>query len=226
MESVAITTILAMAQILDVEFKQENPPLAISYRVALPENYAKKRKWPLVLFLHGAGERGADLNMVAVHGPLKEIAAGRQIPAVVVSPQCPADKWWDIPTLIALLDDCEKRYRIDPSRILVTGLSMGGYGTWGLFAAQPDRFAAIAPICAGGDVATIPYRDKFPIWAVHGTADGAVPFAAGEAMALMARARGADVKFETIIDGQHDTWTQTYNRDDFWKWLLSQRRGG
>jgi len=177
-----------------------------------------------VLFLHGAGERGSDLNVVAVHGPLKEIANGRKIPAIVVSPQCPLDQWWDVPSLVGLMDHVEKTYRVDTKQELLTGLSMGGYGTWALFAAQPDRFAAIAPICAGGDVATIPYRDKFPILAVHGTADGAVPFANGEAMVLMAKARGADIRFDVIQDGGHDTWTQTYVQDDFWKWLLSQRR--
>jgi predicted peptidase len=214
----------SVPQILDVEFSQPAPLVSYHYRVALPENYEKKKKWPLVLFLHGSGERGTDLNTVGVHGPLKEIANGRKIPAIVVTPQCSPDKWWDVPSLVGLMDHVEKTYRVDPKQELLTGLSMGGYGTWALFAAQPDRFAAIAPICAGGDVATIPYREKFPIWAVHGTADQSVPFGNGEAMVLMAKARGADVRFDVIQGGGHDTWTQTYAQDEFWNWLLAQRR--
>jgi predicted peptidase len=219
-----LVALLFASQILDVSFSQPAPLMSYRCRVALPDDYEKRKQWPLVLFLHGAGERGTDLNVVGVHGPLKEIATGRKIPAIVVVPQCPPDNWWDVPSLIGLLGSVEKNYRVDPKQELLTGLSMGGYGTWALFAAQPDRFAAIAPICGGGDVATIPYRDKFPIWAVHGTADQSVPFGNGEAMVLMAKARGADVRFDVIQGGGHDTWTQTYAQDEFWNWLLSQRR--
>ena len=122
------------------------------YLLYLPDDYKKPdRKWPLLLFLHGAGERGAELDSVKIHGPPRMIAEGHDFPFIVVSPQCPADEWWTEDVLVALLDELVETLRIDEDRIYVTGLSMGGYGTWALAEAIPDRLAAIVPICGGGN---------------------------------------------------------------------------
>lgn len=201
-------------------------PVDLAYRVALPEGYDGTKKWPLVLFLHGSGERGSDLNLASVHGPLKEIAAGRPIPAIVVVPQLPAaERGWNARGLLAMLDAVQKKYRVDPDAVSVTGLSMGGFGTWNLVSAAPKRFAAVAPICGGTVGVPLPADLKgLPVWAVHGTADGAVAFEQGLAAAVAAKAAGADLRFDRIEGGGHDVWTQTYAKDEFWRWIVSARR--
>ena len=119
---------------------------------ALPaERLRQKDSWPLMLFLHGAGERGDDLELVKKHGPPKLIEAGKDFPFIVVSPQCPQGRWWEPVELATLLDEIVEKQKVDKDRIYVTGLSMGGFGTWSLAAFQPGRFAAIVPICGGGE---------------------------------------------------------------------------
>jgi predicted peptidase len=134
------------SQRLDTTVKVE-----MDYLLSLPKGYDKQDSWPLVLFLHGAGERGDDLELVKKHGPPKLIGEGKDFPFIVVSPQCPKDVWWEPIELSALLDQVIKTHKVDQDRIYVTGLSMGGFGTWRLAAFTPDRFAAIAPICGGGE---------------------------------------------------------------------------
>src|SRR3989441_7902445 len=123
------------------------------YLIYLPKDHhaRSKTRWPLILFLHGAGERGTNLSKVAAHGPPKLVKQGKDFPFIIVSPQCPANQLWDNDVLLALLDDVEAKYKVDKSRVYLTGLSMGGYGSWSLGLAHPGRFATIAPICGGGD---------------------------------------------------------------------------
>lgn len=215
------------------------------YLLALPEGYDadKRRRWPVVLFLHGIGERGDDLDKIRVHGPPKEIAKGRRFPFILLSPQCPTDRFWDPETLIGLLNDAERRYRIDRRRESVTGLSMGGFGTWGLAMAQPRRFAAIAPICGGGrteDVpvlrgATIGRTDftpdeigrrlrRLPVFAVHGDADPVVPVQGTRNLVAALRAAGDEVRYLEVPGGGHDVWTDVYAKDEIFDWLLAHHR--
>src|SRR5207247_5709557 len=125
----------------------------LGYLLYLPKDYNAKsgRRWPLMLFLQGAGERGTNLSLVSVHGPPKLVKQGREFPFILVSPQCPADQRWDNDALLALLDDVIARHKVDTNRIYLTGLSMGGFGAWSLAARYPERFAAVAPICGGGE---------------------------------------------------------------------------
>jgi predicted peptidase len=159
--------------------------IAIDYLLSLPDDYEKKsgEKFPLLLFLHGAGERGHNLDLVKAHGPPKLIAEGKSFPFIVASPQCPEDNWWDADELMHLIENLEKNYRVDPDRIYLTGLSMGGYGTWDLATKYPGKFAAIAPICGGGKAWLAARRLKqLPIWVFHGAKDKAVPFAESKEM--------------------------------------------
>ncbi|HMO65954.1 MAG TPA: PHB depolymerase family esterase, partial [Verrucomicrobiota bacterium] len=128
-------------------------PVALNYLLHLPAGYVAgaTRHWPLMLFLHGAGERGTNLARVKVHGPPKIAETNAAFPFILVSPQCPPGDRWDPHALLALLDSVMAKHAVDPERVYVTGLSMGGYGTWALAAAAPERFAAVAPICGGGD---------------------------------------------------------------------------
>src|SRR5699024_6921671 len=123
------------------------------YLLYLPQDYKETgyKRWPLVLFLHGAGERGNDLEAVKKNGLPKLVEEGRDFPFIIVSPQCPAGLWWSTDDLNLLLNDLIQRYEVDIDRIYATGLSMGGFGTWEMAIRFPDRFAAIAPICGGGD---------------------------------------------------------------------------
>ena len=118
--------------------------VSLKYLLYLPKEYEKKSSWPLMLFLHGSGERGNDLDLVKQNGPPKLIAAGKEFPFIVVSPQCPDGQWWEPLELATLLDEIVQKYKVDRDRIYLTGLSMGGYGTWSLALYQPHRFAALA----------------------------------------------------------------------------------
>ena len=149
--------------------------VTMKYLIYLPKDYDQKDSWPVLLFLHGSGERGDNLDLVKKHGPPKLIGAGKQFPFIVVSPQCPNGRWWEAVELATLLDEIVEKYKVDQDRIYVTGLSMGGFGTWSLAEYQPNRFAAIVPICGGGEVYWSETLAHIPAWVFHGAKDSAVP---------------------------------------------------
>ena len=200
---------------------------ALKYLLYIPEGYNEaKRPWPLVLFLHGAGERGDDLEKVKIHGPPKLAAAGKQFPFILVSPQCPQDSWWpkEADRLKALLDEIGAKYDVDKDREYVTGLSMGGFGTWALAFAEPHRFAALAPICGRGDPDKVAAIKHVPVWVFHGGKDNVVPLKDSEAMVEALKAAGATPKFTVYPEAGHDSWTATYDNPEFYEWMLAQRR--
>ena len=202
-------------------------PWQPDYLLYLPEGYGEQdRAWPLVLFLHGAGERGDSLNLVAMHGPPKLVNKGDAFPFILVSPQTPADLWWTdgIDYLDALLREVAGRYRVDEDRVYVTGLSMGGFGTWALAAAYPNRFAALAPICGGGEPDEACRHADVPTWAFHGERDQVVPVGRTEEMVEALQACNGDVRMTLYPDLGHDSWTVTYDNPELYEWLLKQRR--
>lgn len=196
------------------------------YLLYLPEGYERSsRSWPLLIFLHGAGERGAVLDSVKVHGPPMMIAQGHQFPFVVVSPQCPSDEWWTGDVLVALLDELVETYRVDKDRVYVTGLSMGGFGTWAMAAAIPDRLAAIVPICGGGRPATAEQMKGIAAWVFHGAKDDAVPLAESTKMVSALYSVGADVRFTVYPEAGHvEAWQKAYGDPALWEWLEAQHR--
>lgn len=212
------------------------PPLrdeakeTLDYWLYLPEDYAAGASgdaWPLLVFLHGAGERGEDLEAVLKHGPPKKIENGEHLPCIVVSPQCAARKLWHPEQVAALIDAIESQYRVDPDRIYLTGLSMGGYGTWATAARYPERFAAAVPICGGGkpeDMAA-PLAG-LPIWVFHGKQDRVVPVARSEAMVQAIREAGGgdSIRLTVYPEAGHDSWTMAYDDPELWKWLFRQKR--
>ena len=198
-----------------------------NYLLYLPDDYEQKQSHPLMLFLHGAGERGDNqLDRVKIHGPAKLISQGKKFPCVVVSPQCPSNRWWDAAELSALLDHIEANYKIDSKRIYVTGLSMGGYGTWALALREPNRFAAIAPICGGGNEISINYVDKItaPIWAFHGAKDTVIPLSKLEAMQKAHEAAGVEMKVTVYPEVGHDAWNNAYDDQQLYEWMFAQKR--
>ncbi len=195
------------------------------YLLFLPKGYgAGGDRWPLILFLHGAGERGADLELVKVHGLPKILDMQHDFPFIVVSPQCPHDGWWSNDVLNALLEEVVSRYAIDGDRIYVTGLSMGGYGTWSLAIEYPRKFAAIAPICGGGIPLLASRIKHLPVWAFHGTEDDVVPLTESERMVNSLKECGGNVKFTVYSDAGHDSWTRTYENPALYSWFLQNRR--
>jgi predicted peptidase len=201
--------------------------LSCKYLLFLPEDYGKKQqRWPLIMFLHGAGERGSDLKKVKVHGPPKIVENQKDFPFIVVSPQCPTGDWWTdkVEVLINLLDDIVARYKVDKKRVYLTGLSMGGYGTWSLASAYPERFAAIAPICGGGKRFMALKLKDIPVWVFHGAKDRVVPLEESEEMVNAIRKRGGNAKLTIYPDAGHDSWTQTYNNQKLYDWFLEHRK--
>ena len=207
------------AEQLDADVK-----VKMGYLLSLPKDYAKKDKWPLLLFLHGSGERGDDLALVAKHGPPKLIAAGKEFPFIVVSPQCPKEKTWEAFELTVLLDSLEKKLRVDSDRIYVTGLSMGGAGTWKLAASSPQRFAAIAPICVGGDTNASRRLAALPTWVFQGAKDSARSVEQFHAMIDALRKSGGTPRSTLYPDAGHDAWSETYSNPAFYEWLLEQKK--
>ncbi|MBU4491086.1 MAG: prolyl oligopeptidase family serine peptidase [Euryarchaeota archaeon] len=191
----------------------------------LPKNYTKEKEhWPMILFLHGAGERGDDLELVKKHGPPKIVEEQEDFPFILVSPQCPKDEWWSMDVLNALLDEVVSRYRVDEDRIYLTGLSMGGFGAWHLAIEYPDRFAAIAPICGGGTPEEACKIRQIPVWVFHGARDETVPIEKSEEMVAALKECGGNVKFTMYPEAGHDSWTETYNNPELYDWFLKHRR--
>jgi predicted peptidase len=199
----------------------------LEYLLSLPKGYrASKEQFPLMLFLHGSGERGSDLEKIKLHGLPKMLEAGLELPCIVVSPQCPSDTWWDTEALSALLDHLEKTLRVDPDRIYVTGLSMGGFGTWELAIRNPNRFAAIVPICGGGEPIFTREITHLPVWVFHGAKDEVVPLEYSQRMVKALKKYGSkSVKFKIYKHAKHDSWTKTYANPKVFAWMLEQKRG-
>jgi predicted peptidase len=205
----------------------------LGYLLSLPAGYGEDpgKEWPLVLFLHGMGERGDDLEMLKKHGLPKILEDEGDLPFVVVSPQCPPDTVWSAETqaLNALLDGVIETYAVDRHRVYLTGLSMGGYGTWHLACAHPERFAAIAPICGGlaravGKAEQVCVLKDVPVWAFHGARDRTVPLAETADLVSALKACGGNVRFTIYPDAEHDSWTETYANPELYRWFLEHDR--
>ena len=201
----------------------------VRYLCYLPRDYAESdAPAPLLLFLHGRGESKGPLAKVAKWGPPKQLAAGEHLPWIVLSPQCPESEWWSQQAqqslLVALLDHAERTWRIDPQRIAVTGLSMGGYGAWQLCTDHPERFCAAVPICGGGEPARAERITGLPIWAWHGVDDRTVPFEQSRRMVEAIRTAGGErVRFTSLEHVGHNSWSAAYGSPVLWRWLKKQR---
>lgn len=220
-----LTSQIAIAQqSMRTQKAEDRTPL--QYLLYIPQGESKPAdKLPLVLFLHGGGEGGNDIEKVKKHGLPKLIEEGKQFPFVVVSPQNPSEtQFWDDQQLIRLLDELEAELPVDPSRIYLTGLSRGGYGAWRLAIQNPDRFAALVPISGGG---ALPYAKKLkdvPTWVFHGAKDRVIPLAESQRMVDALREADGNVKFTIYPEAGHDAWTETYENPELYVWLLKQKR--
>ena len=204
------------------------------------------RRWPLILFLHGAADRGSNVIDVARQGLPRllqenvalseaEAAVGPEIAEtfVVIAPQCAHYEVWNESDLIRLLDTVSAEFSIDPARVYLTGMSMGAFGAWTLGLRQPQRFAALVPICGGGRIADIAAAssrepailEQLGVWAFHGARDRVVPLEESERMIQELKRVGVrDVKLTVYPDAEHDAWTATYANPELYRWLLAHQR--
>jgi predicted peptidase len=221
------------------------------YQVFLPEDWNPKKKWPIILFLHGYGERGSDGLLQTDIGLPHAIRLNRvRFPAIVVVPQCRMDHWWTQPEMeemaLAALAAATKDFKADPKRTYLTGLSMGGYASWDLASRYPGKFAAVVPICGGiilppsvlkdfPDLAKVAYPDdpktyaevakkiaKTPVWIFHGGADDTVPVENSRKLYEALKAAGGDVKYTEYPGVGHNSWDKAYTEPEFMSWLLSK----
>jgi predicted esterase len=207
-----------LAQQMNKSFYSSN------YLLYVPKVKPSSGKYPLMLFLHGSGERGNDLNLVKKNGPPSFLDDSSDFPFVVVSPQCMDGQRWDPESLLALLNHVEKELPIDKDMEYVTGLSMGGYGTWDLAMAAPGRFAAIVPICGGGESSNVCVIRNVPAWVFHGAKDDVVPISESEALVSELKKLGSDVEFTIYPEAGHDSWTPAYKNPELYKWMLAHKK--
>ena len=203
--------------------------VSLKYHIYFPNNYHDSdAKFPLVLFLHGAGERGDDLRLVEKHGIPKMINNGINFPFITVAPQCPKFQYWSEPvnvkTLLLLVEEIIKKNKVDIERIYATGLSMGGYGTLAIAKERPDLFSAIIPVCGGLDTTDIERLKDIPIWLFHGAEDKVVPVENSELIYDLLKPINPEIKI-TIYKGiNHNSWEMTYNNQNIYEWMLKYKK--
>lgn len=209
--------------------------IEMQYLRFVPEEFGKdpEKRWPLILFLHGAGERGHDTAIVKRHGIPKVVESWPDFPFIALSPQCgPGLSWESYVTVLPLmLDEASRALPVDGSRVYLTGISMGGYGVWRLAVEHPDRFAALAPICGYGTPSKgFPKRacvlKDVPIWVFHGARDEVVPVEESRVLVDALKGCGGKVRFTVYPDAGHDSWTRTYGNPALYDWFLEHTRPG
>jgi predicted peptidase len=212
---------------LDRVFKDASGAEA-RYILFIPHDYKGDRPYPLILFLHGAGETGTDGKKQAAVGLGPAIRKQeKSFPFIAVFPQSQKRTWQadsdDGRRALAILDLVQKEYKVDAKRVYLTGLSMGGYGTWSLAARHPERWAAIAPICGGGDPKQAVKIKHIPCWCFHGDADKAVPVTRSREMIEALKAAGGQPKYDEYPGVSHNSWDRAYGTKELYEWLLKQQ---
>ena len=200
----------------------------IKYLLFLPDAYRDgEKKWPLIMYLHGGSRRGDDIEKLREpgFGLTALVEKDKSFPFIVLSPQCPEGEYWtDTEALIALLDEVENKYRVDPARVYLTGHSMGGFGAWYLAYKHPERFAAIAPMSSPFTVTAWAARLKdMPIWAFHGAKDSLVPIGGAQELIDALKSLGNDARF-TVLPGRDHDILDAYKNQDLYAWFLQHVR--
>jgi len=208
-------------------------PFSFSYWVFLPKEHGRERNvsWPLLLYLHGASDRGDDPGVVLTSGLPSIVARAVDFPFILLCPQCPTDTWWSdhLSGLDILIKDACDRFAVDPERILVSGSSMGGYGVWHLGVTFPDRFAGLVPLCGGGTwFYGFPHRVRVlkstPVWVFHGEKDPIIPPRESVGLVNELKEVGGDVHLTIVPNAGHDIWRVVYRMPDLTEWMLARRR--
>lgn len=223
--TILATTVLLFSFIgMKAQQVEKQSKLGIHYWEYVPNSKQTEEKLPLLIFLHGMGERGNDLSLVKFNGPPSFLDNKKDFPFICISPQCPDSVYWNENLLLPFYEEIITNYPIDKNRIYITGLSMGGFGTWGSIVAKPDLFAAAVPVCGGGDPTKLEAIKSMPIWVFHGAKDDVVPLLRSKEMVDGLKELGSDVKFTIYPEATHDSWTATYNNPELYEWLLLQKK--
>jgi predicted peptidase len=216
----------------------------LNYRIYIPKDIDPEKRYPLVLFFHGAGERGNDNSRQLIHGAQDILAYTKtsETPAIIIAPQCPEGQQWvntpwsalshtmpakpskSMQLAIDLLNESIKTLPMDKNQVYAAGLSMGGFGTWDIIQRYPDLFAAAIPVCGGGDIAQAPNLTKLPIWAFHGGADTTVKTVRSRDMIDAIKKAGGKPKYTEYEGVGHDAWSRTFSNDDVMNWMFSQKK--
>lgn len=221
-----------MAFISKVVEKTITRTLKLPYLLYLPQDYANEQdlKWPVVIFLHGAGERGPDFSLLCKHGLPRQVHEGREFPFIIVAPLCSVDDTWDrnLDGLDCLLEEIITAHPVDTQRIYLTGLSMGGFGTWHWATRHPQAFATLVPICGGtwpllGFPEKIATLKNVPIWVFHGADDEGVPVHYSEQLVDLLKNLDAPVRFTKYPGVGHNSWDLAYGEPELIPWLLEQK---
>jgi len=241
----ACNSALAADPISEAHVFKDDKGGSIAYRLIKPSTIEENVKLPLIVHLHGAGERGSDnekqlVHFYGKHKALGTVDADKQ-PYIAFAPQCPeGQQWVDVPwskgsykqgeiskaldLALKAMDAVIKEHNIDTSRVYITGLSMGGYGTWDAIQRRPDFFAAAVPICGAGDPGQAKAIAKLPIWVWHGDADSAVPVQGSRDMVAAIRAFGGEAKYDELQGVGHNSWAPAYANKEMWEWMFKQKR--
>lgn len=197
----------------------ESETLAKDFLINLPQSYRSGQTWPLVVFLHGSGDRGNDIADLQALKPFQ-----LKLPAIVAAPQCLPSCSWEPQAVARFIENLASRYSVDRDRIYLVGYSMGGYGTWRTAATYPELFAAIVPICGGGEPENASTLAGIPVWTFHGAEDKVVPVAQTEGMVDSIRNAGGQPQLTILHHAGHGICDDVCGRADLWKWLLEQHR--
>jgi predicted peptidase len=229
-------------------YKDDKTGGTLPYRLLVPNGYDArdgKKQYPLILFLHGAGERGTDnAAQLKWGGALLAGDVQKKEPCFVVAPQCPPDKQWvntpwargsydqdkvpisdELKMALAVVDRAQKEFHVDPDRVYMMGLSMGGFGTWDAILREPKRFAAAVPICGGGDPSKAESIKSVPVWAFHGGADNVVPTQGSHDMVDALKKAGGHPRYTEFPGVGHGSWANAWNEPELLDWLFAQKRG-
>lgn len=196
------------------------------YLLYLPKRYSKDqgKKWPLMIYLHGKSRRGDDLEKLKRYGPPAMISRGKEFPFIVASPQCPINESWNNDTwFISLYRELVRKYRIDSDRIYLMGMSLGGSGVWYTARKFPEYFAAIIPICGGGNPRLVCRIKNIPVWVFHGANDRIVPPERSKKMVDALKRCGGKVKLTLLENKGHDLH-QVFHDERIYKWLLKHKK--
>jgi predicted peptidase len=201
--------------------------LEFNFLLYLPEDYTEQDSvdFPLLMFLHGGGESGDDIEMIKTHGPPRMIKEGKNFPFILLAPQNPYErKFWNAHALISLLDSIIVSYKVDTNRIYLSGMSRGGLGTWSTAMQYPNKFAAIAPICGASLTPYARWIKHLPIWIFHGALDNTIPVKESIRIADYLNELGANVKLTIYNDVEHNSWDNAYSDPELYEWLLSHSK--
>lgn len=213
----------------------------LPYRLFVPQNYDRKKKYPLVVYLHGGGGVGDD-NLKQIQGGngylidfFTQSESQTRYPALVVAPQSSGDGWIERPLInpsparqlklvVELIDELRRTYSIDRKRVYVTGQSLGGFGTFAIVAEFPNLFAAGVPLCGGADESKVSSIIKTPLWVFHGEKDEAVPVELSRKIVAAIKKAGGNVKYTEYPDAGHNIWLKVVNEPDLLSWLFAQHK--